>query len=206
MWPRAEKWTRSNPRRPEHRAKPGQPRRGLPRAPGRGWGRPGSGGRNSPWPEARRGRLAGWDARPVSRARRAGSLSTGRGVGGGVGEGEAGGASAAVRAALTPPLPPPSSSCPPHAGRRHTPSRPCRGASASARSHLACSILENVSSYSRALEYFRASPPWAVPFLSGLVLESERARKSENPAVLRVGRAGPEPDVGGSSVTYGSRN
>ena len=54
--------------------------------PGRGmWGRgpPGTGGQDSPWREAQRGRSAGGDARPVSTAPRAGRLSTwGRGGGG----------------------------------------------------------------------------------------------------------------------------
>lgn len=69
----------------EDRLASGSRRRGD--FPGRGlWGRgpPGTGGQDSPWREAQRGRSAGGDARPVSTAPRAGRLSTwGWGAGGG---------------------------------------------------------------------------------------------------------------------------
>lgn len=70
-----------------HPAKPGGRARasdeGFPRALGPGQGQPRSGGRNSPWREARQDCSAGWNARPVSGAPRAGAL-----VGGGGGRQE----------------------------------------------------------------------------------------------------------------------
>lgn len=65
-----------------HRPTPTPGTRGSRRCgdfPGRGmWGRgpPGTGGQDSPWREAQRGRSAGGDSRPVSTAPRAGRLST----------------------------------------------------------------------------------------------------------------------------------
>ena len=98
-----------------HRPTPTPGTRGSRRCgdfPGRGmWGRgpPGTGGQDSPWREAQRGRSAGGDSRPVSTAPRAGRLSTW----GWGGRGEAGGAWAGVRASAHPTSSPPSSSCPP---------------------------------------------------------------------------------------------
>ena len=154
------------------------------------WGRgpPGTGGQDSPWREAQRGRSAGGDSRPVSTAPRAGRLSTW----GWGGRGEAGGAWAGVGARLTPPLPlPPLPALlplpPPH-------SHPGR----SAHTHLSLCGVASLQASTRPqreryckLFLLKCSQIFSCP--SSRVC-FQRVWKSKNPVVLRVGRAGPEPD------------
>lgn len=170
--------------------------RGLSPGAGSGSGTAGSGGPDSPWREARRDRrlLGGcWDARPVSGAPRAGSLS------------RWGWGSRRSRGGCLGPSPP-ASSCPPSApGAARTPSSPrgCVGTLlvASARSQ-GQHYRKLRRRQARTRECLRTSPPSAVPLLSGLVLERERGERESECGNQRIrGAAG-----GACGPTTRSRN